>query len=96
MRHLLPALHVFALNLVISIYVQLNSIMLGFMAGDTAVGLFTAASKLSHMLLSISSALGTAMLPRMSYLIANGEKINLNNYTVNPCVSWLEYHFLLH
>ena len=74
MRHLLPALHVFALNLVISIYVQLNSIMLGFMAGDTAVGLFTAASKLSHMLLSISSALGTAMLPRMSYLIANGEK----------------------
>ena len=26
------------------------------------------------MLLSISSALGTAMLPRMSYLIANGEK----------------------
>lgn len=74
MRHFLPALHVFALNLVISIYVQLNSIMLGFMAGDTAVGLFTAASKLSHMFLGISSALGTAMLPRMSYLIANGEK----------------------
>lgn len=74
LRHLLPALHIFALNLIISIYVQLNSIMLGFMSGDTAVGLFTAASKLSHMLLSIGSALGTAMLPRMSNLIANGEK----------------------
>lgn len=74
LRHLLPALHIFALNLIISIYVQLNSIMLGFMSGDTAVGLFTAASKLSHMLLGVGSALGTAMLPRMSNLIANGEK----------------------
>lgn len=74
LRHLLPALHIFALNLIISIYVQLNSIMLGFMSGDTSVGLFTAANKLAQMLLGVGSALGTAMLPRMSNLIANGEK----------------------
>lgn len=74
LRHLLPALHIFVLNLVISIYVQLNSVMLGFMSDTTSVGLFTAASKLSHMTLGIVSALGTAMLPRLSNLIAIGEK----------------------
>lgn len=74
LRHLLPALHIFALNLIISIYVQLNTIMLGFMSGDTSVGLFTAANKLAQMLLGVSASLGTAMLPRMSNLIANGDK----------------------
>lgn len=74
LKHLLPALHIFVLNLIISIYVQLNSVMLGFMSDTTAVGLFTAASKLSHMVLGIVSALGTAMLPRLSNLIATGQK----------------------
>ena len=81
LRHLLPALHIFALNLITSIYLQLNSVMLGFMADDTSVGLFTAASKLTHMLLGISSSLATTMLPRMSNLLSNGllEEFNANS-----------------
>ena len=78
LKHLLPALHIFVLNLDISIYVQLNSVMLGFMADTTSVGLFTAASKLSHMTLGIVGALGTAMLPRLSNLIATGQKEKFN------------------
>lgn len=72
LKHLIPALHIFALNLIISLYAQLNSIMLGFMANDTAVGLFTASYKITHILLSISLALSTTMLPRMSSLAAKG------------------------
>ena len=68
-RHLLPALHVFALNLIISIYIQLNTIMLGFLSTEAAVGLFTASSKLSHVMLGIGGALGNAMLPHMSNLV---------------------------
>lgn len=78
-RHLLPALHIFVLNLVISIYIQLNSIMLGFMDDATSVGLFTAASKLSHMTLGVVGALGTALLPRLSNLIATGQKEKFNH-----------------
>lgn len=76
--HLKPALHIFVLNLVISLYVNLNSIMLGFMADNTSVGLFTAATKLSHVLLSLVSALGTVMLPRLSNLISTGQKEKFN------------------
>ena len=78
LRHLLPALHIFVLNLVISIYIQLNSIMLGFMDNTTSVGFFTAASKLSHMTLGVVGALGTALLPRLSSLIATGQKEKFN------------------
>lgn len=48
--------------------------MLGFLSTETAVGLFTASSKLSHVMLGIGGALGNAMLPHMSNLV--GEEDN--------------------
>jgi O-antigen/teichoic acid export membrane protein len=73
--HLKPALHIFVLNLVVSLYVNLNSVMLGFMSDTTSVGLFTAAT---NVLLSLVSALGTVMLPRLSNLISTGQKDKFN------------------
>ena len=72
-RHLKPALQVFMLNLIISLYVQLNSIMLGFMSGDEAVGYFTAGTKISHTGLLLISSLGTVLLPRCSHLLQIGD-----------------------
>lgn len=70
-RHIKPALHIFVLNLIISIYVNLNTIMLGFMDGDYAVGLYTAANKLPHIILSLVTSMGVVLLPRCSNLIAS-------------------------
>lgn len=78
LRHLKPALHIFLLNLIISLYVNLNSVMLGFLKGAESVGFFAAATKLSQMILGIASALGTVMLPRLSNLIANREIAEFN------------------
>lgn len=72
-RHFRPASKVFVLNLIISLYVNLNTVMLGFMADVTAVGLFTAASKISHMMLGITGALQNAILPRTSNLMQSGD-----------------------
>lgn len=72
MRHLKPALHVFALNVVISIYLQLNNVLLGFMKDAEAVGYFTAATKIMVITMSISSSLSTVIMPRTSNLIAEG------------------------
>ena len=74
MRHLAPALQVFILNLIISLYIQLNSIMLGFMSGDEAVGFFTAGNKISHIGLTLISSLGTVLLPRCANLLQSGDK----------------------
>lgn len=72
-RHLKPALQVFILNLIISLYIQLNTIMLGFMSGDDAVGYFTAGTKISHIGQTIIGSLGTVLLPRCSHLIKLGD-----------------------
>ncbi|MFS2482528.1 polysaccharide biosynthesis C-terminal domain-containing protein, partial [Phocaeicola vulgatus] len=73
LRHLRPALHVFVLNVVISIYLQLNNVLLGFMKDAEAVGYFTAATKIMVITMSISSSLGTVIMPRSSNLIAEGK-----------------------
>lgn len=72
-RHLKPAFQVFMLNLIISLYIQLNSIMLGFMSGDEAVGYFTAGTKITHIGLTIISSIGTVLLPRCSHLLQIGD-----------------------
>lgn len=79
-RHLIPVLRIFALNLIVSIYVQLNTVMLGFMSDDRAVGLFSSASRLSHFLLTFGTALGNAMLPRMSNLIQENKMDQFKAY----------------
>lgn len=78
LRHLMPALHIFVLNLVVSIYVNLNSVMLGFISNSENVGLFAAATKLTNLALSIVTSLGTVMLPRLSNLIAIGHNEEFN------------------
>lgn len=72
LRHLKPALHIFVLNLIISIYVQLNTIMLGFLDGDYAVGIYTAGNKIPHIVLSLVTSMGVVLLPRCSNLVALG------------------------
>ncbi len=77
-KHLKPALKIFVLNLVISLYVNLNSVMLGFLKGPESVGFFAAATKITQLLLGLTSALGTVMLPRLSNLIANNNFSEFN------------------
>ena len=72
-KHLKPALRIFVLNLIISIYVQLNTIMLGFMDGDYAVGIYTAGNKIPHIILSLVTSMGAVLLPRCSNLVATGK-----------------------
>lgn len=72
-KHLKPALHIFVLNLITSLYVQLNTIMLGFMDGDYAVGIFTAGNKIPHIILSVVTSMGAVLLPRCTNLVATGK-----------------------
>ena len=77
-KHLYPALQVFILNLIISLYMQINSVMLGFISGENAVGYYTAGTRISHIGLTIITSLGTVLLPRCSHLIKLGDKIKFN------------------
>lgn len=77
-RHIKPVLKVFSFNVVTSIYLQLNNVLLGFFAGTLAVGFFSAATKVMQMLLNLSSCLGSVMMPHASHLIAEGKESEFN------------------
>ena len=71
--HLKPAIHIFAFNVIVSIYLQLNNVLLGFMKDAEAVGYFTAATKILVITMSLSSSLGAVIMPRTSNLIAENK-----------------------
>lgn len=78
-RHIKPVLKVFSFSVVTSIYLQLNTVLLGFMKSALDVGYFAAATKVMHMLLQMSSCLGAVMMPRASNLIAEGKEDEFNS-----------------
>lgn len=78
-KHIKPVLQVFSLSVVTSIYLQLNPVLLGFFEGNTAVGFFTAATKIMTVVMGLSACLGTVMMPRTSNLIAEHKEKEFNS-----------------
>lgn len=77
-HHIKPVLQVFSFNVVVSVYLQLNPVLLGFIKGALAVGYFTAATKIMQVVMKLSSCLGAVMMPRTSNLIAEHKEKEFN------------------
>ena len=73
-RHLKPVFIFFAMSVAITIYSNLDITMLGFMRDNTEVGYYTTAFKLYSVILGFFTAFTNVMLPRMSSLLAEGDK----------------------
>lgn len=71
LSHLRPALKIFVVNLVISVYVNLDSVMLGFMKNEVAVGYYTVSTRIIRSILGIVQSLGTVLLPHLTNLVSN-------------------------
>jgi O-antigen/teichoic acid export membrane protein len=78
-RHIKPLMKVFLMNFIISIYIQLDTVMLGFMSSAKNVGYYSSALKLTKILLGLVTSLGVVLLPRLSYYIANGFRNEFDN-----------------
>lgn len=68
-RHIKPVGIFFAMTAATTIYTNLDIAMLGFMQTDTQAGYYSAAVKIKGVLVSFVTALGTVLLPRMSYYV---------------------------
>lgn len=80
-KHLKAVVIFFAMSCATTIYTNLDSVMLGFMATDADVGYYNAAVKIKTILVSIVTALGTVLLPRASYYVENGMKKEFKRIT---------------
>jgi O-antigen/teichoic acid export membrane protein len=70
-RHIKPLITVYALNFIVSIYINLDTVMLGFLSTATNVGYYSSAMKLTRMLIGMVVSFGDVLLPRLSYYLAN-------------------------
>lgn len=71
-KHLKPILYFLAMSVAITVYTNLDNIMLGVVTDDVQVGYYSAVVKVRSLLLSIVTALGGVLLPRTSYYIERG------------------------
>ena len=68
--HHIPALALlFSIVISTSVYSLLDSTMLGVMKGDSEVGLYSAASKLTRLIVQLTTAMCTVFFPRLSYYL---------------------------
>ena len=72
--HLKPMLWLFAFALSIELYTVMDSTMLGFLKGDTAVGLYTVAVKTNKMADTLVTSLGVVLIPRLAYYLSHKEE----------------------
>lgn len=73
LQHIKPNLMLFAPVIAISLYTQLDRILLGLFCDMDQVGFFDQSDKVAQMPLSFITALGTVMLPHMSKMMGSGE-----------------------
>ena len=81
-RHMKAIGIFFAMSCATTIYTQLDTVMLGFMATDTDVGYYNAAVRIKTILVSVVTSLGTVLLPRSSYYIQEGNFSEFRRLTI--------------
>lgn len=66
-KHLKPIFVLFAMTVTVKIYTALDTTMLGFIKGDFEVGIYTTATKINKIVLTLVVSIGSVLLPRLSY-----------------------------
>lgn len=78
--HLKPNIIMFIPVIAISIYRYMSKIMISLMSDTFQTGLYESADKIVTLPLAIMVALGTVMMPKMSNMVALGNKENEKRY----------------
>lgn len=81
-RHLKPVFIFFGSAVASSIYVNLDTVMLGFIAGSEQVGYYQVATKIKLLLTSLVTSLGAVLMPRLSYYVEKGRKVEFDTVIV--------------
>jgi O-antigen/teichoic acid export membrane protein len=79
-RHIKPILWIFSSIIAINIYIHLDVTMVGIIAGDTAVGLYTVANRIIRLVISFVISLSLVMIPRIENYLKNNDRENYKKY----------------
>lgn len=79
-KHIKPNLVLFIPVIAISLYKIMDKVMLGSLMNVTEVGYYENAEKIINIPMTIITALGTVMLPRISNIVAKGDNDQIKKY----------------
>lgn len=68
-KHMKSVLIIFTAQVATSIYVNLDTTMLGFLSSESSVGYYSSAIKLNRIVVAIVTSIGAVVTPRISYYI---------------------------
>lgn len=74
MIHLKPMFVLFIPAIAVSLYKYMDKIMIGYLATKTELGFYENAEKVINIPITVISAFGTVMLPKMSNIVANNKQ----------------------
>ncbi len=80
MRHLKPALGLFAPALAVWMYTLLDKTILGIFSGDAQVGYYTRAEQIVKIALTVITSLGAVLLPRITACLHAGRYDEMRSY----------------
>lgn len=72
-QHMKSVFVLFGTRVAAGIYTVLDTIMLGFIKTDQDVGYYTAANKLTRVVVTVVVSVTSVLLPRLSYYVKNNE-----------------------
>lgn len=84
LKHLPQMSLLFIPTIAVSLYNNMDKIMVGYISGNSQLGFYENAEKICFMAITVIGSVGTVMLPRMSNILANGEMQKVKKYI---CVS---------
>lgn len=84
-EHLKPIMIFFATSAGISVYTNLDTVMLWMMKTNVDVGYYNAGIKVKTVLTTLITSLGTVLLPRLSYYAETGNKEEFYKIIAKAC-----------
>ncbi|OCA99777.1 flippase [Clostridium beijerinckii] len=78
--HFAPIVVLFIPVIAVSLYKLMDKVLLGMLSSMNQAGFYENTEKIINIPMGLITALGTVMLPRMSYLFANGERKETERY----------------
>ncbi len=73
-KHLKPVLYLFVINLTLTIYINSDITILGFMRDSSEVGIYTLASKAYVIIKEVINAITIVAIPRLAHYLGTNQK----------------------
>ena len=73
-KHIKPLLYIFGATLASSIYTIWDTLFLGFLSTETAVGYYTAAVKLTKLVIPVVLIFGSVLMPKIAFHFSNNNQ----------------------